>query len=458
MSERGPRRSDALSRWWLLAAGALVVAAVALVTMRSADDVGNDEVDEVAFEPLVRRGSKEVAAPAPFEISDEPDGYRIVYRVQEIGLPVRSEVVEVARPFDARTTGYSEDDGEGSPVSLQEATLGRIAVGFDVDHNHEDDEDQDQDHDHADDEDDDHSHLNEQETGRSRAPTPQQRTVLAVGPLVAGPDFRLAPVLDEALARDLIEPREQREVLGRRCQVYRFPSSISGGVLGSPSEPGEYADACFDETGLLLEEWWVVDDDALRHRLALEVDEGAPAGLTSDLAHLTSLATSIPVDQGGGSARRMAPDSAPPGPFFVPQQPPAGFEHIGRYSVVPPQAEAFTDPEQRDYIMTSTADVWRRGIDVLVLDQGGTLGGVKPFEPAEQGTPVDLGPFGRGEALIGLGGNEVRVVRDPGRFVRIYGTLPTSELAAFAATLVETAGNEIVLIDEPPGGDDADDE
>lgn len=428
-----------------------VVAAVAFVATRSADDVENDDGnDEVAFEPLVRRGSREVAAPVPFAIADEPDGYRIVYRIQEIGLPVRSEVVEVARPFDARTTGYSDDDGAGSAGSLQEVTLGRIAVGFDVDHDHADD---DVDHEHTDDddEDDDHSHVDEQAPGPAGAPTPQQRTVLAVGPLVAGPDLRLAPVLDAALARDLIEPREQREVLGRRCQVYRFPSSISGGVLGSASEPGEYADACFDETGLLLEEWWVVDGDAIRHRLALGVEEGAPAGLASDLADLPDLATSIPVDQGGGSIRRMAPDSAPPGPFFVPQQPPAGFQYVGRYSVVPPQAEAFTDPEQRDYIITSTADVWRRGIDLLVLDQGGTLGGVKPFEPAEQGTPVDLGPLGSGEALIGLGGNEVRVVRDPGDFVRVYGTLPTSELAAFAATLVETAGNEIVLIDEPPG-------
>ena len=419
---------------------------------RAGEDAPDDETDQVAedddveLEPLVRRDSDEVAAAEPFEISAEPEGYRIVYRVSEIGLPVRSEVIEVARPFDARTTGYSEDGGKGSAMSLQEVTFGRIAVGFDVDHDHEDDGDHG--HDHDDDAADDHTHVDEQAEDASGSSTPQQRTVLAVGPLVAGPDLRLAPVLDEALARDLIERREQREIQGRRCQVFRFPGAVSGAVLGSPAQPGEYADACFDETGLLLEEWWVVDDRAIRHRLAIAIDDVAPAELAAGLIDLRSRATTIPVDRGGGSIRRMAPDSAPPGAFFAAQQPPTGFEHVGRYSVVPPQAEAFTDPDQRDYIITTTADVWRRGIDIVVLDQGGTLGGVKPFEPVEQGTPVDLGPLGRGEALIGLGGNEVRVVHDPGRFLRVYGTLPTSELAAFAATLVETEGNEIVLIDE----------
>ena len=42
------------------------------------------------------------------QLTDEPDGYRIVYRIHEKGLPVSSEVVEVARPFDAEIRGWLE--------------------------------------------------------------------------------------------------------------------------------------------------------------------------------------------------------------------------------------------------------------------------------------------------------------------------------------------------------------
>ena len=464
MSKRGPRRRSEQRRArqarlqrpprrrWPLVVGVLVAAAVvAAVAVFVAGDDGDDTAVEI--EPIVRRGSTEVEGTTPIEITDEPDGYRIVYRVHERGLPLSSEVVEVDRPFDAEVRGYTGERGTGSLTSHNATTLGRLASGIDIDHDHDDDEDDD--HSHDDDEDDDHTHALPQQGDAPTSPA-QQRTVLAIGPTLAGPDYRLAPVVDEALERDLLEAREQREVLGRRCQVYRFGTSVVGGVLRPPGDPAdEYADACFDAAGLLLEEWWVVEGEPIRHRVAVEVEEQAPSGVAQGLADEE---TSIPVGRGGGSFQEMRPDSSPPGPFFVAPQPPPGFEHVGRFTVIPPQAESFTSPDRRSYIVTSTADVWRRGIDIVVLDQGGTLGRVKPFEPDPDGVPVELGALGTGESLVGLGGNTVRVVRDPGDFVRVYGTLPTAELAAFAATLVETEGTEIVLLDPPEDDEGAEDE
>ena len=443
-SQRPPRR-----RWPLLVGALAVVVVVGAVSIFVVRSDGNKATIEV--EPVVRRGSTEVGGAAPIEISNEPDGYRIVYRVHEQGLPLSSEVVEVVRPFDAEIRGYTGTRGDGSLTSHNVTTLGRLSSGIDIDHDHDDDVPDD--HSHDDDEPDDHTHPLRQQ-GDAPASPAQQRTVLAIGPTLAGPDYRLAPVLEEALGRGLLERREQREVLGRRCQVYRFGTSVVGGVLRPPGDPAdEYADACFDAEGLLLEEWWVVKGDPIRQRLAIDVDTQAPADVASGLADEE---TSIPVDRGGGSFQEMQPDSSPPGPFFVAPAPPDGFEHVGRFTVIPPQAEAFTSPERRSYIITSTADVWRRGIDVVVLDQGGTLGRVKPFEPEPAGVPIELGALGTGEAIVGLGGSEVRVVREPGDYIRVYGTLPTAELAAFAVTLVETQGTEIELVDPPEDEDDDD--
>lgn len=356
---------------------------------------------------LRREGSVEleVEADRALAIRDEPDGYRIVYRVHERGLAATSDVVSVARPFESRTERREDAAGEGEIVGLTESAFGRVAV----------------------------------RTGSGSS----GRQVLGTGPALAGADVRLPPVLDDALARGWLERREQREVAGRRCQVYRAGTSVLGGALGPPGDPvEEYADACFDEAGLLLEEWWVVGGEAIRQHVAVEVEEGAPSRVTGVLA---SEETTVPADRGGGSILRLRSNSAPPGAFFAPEDISAGFEPVGRYTVIPAQPEAFGDPSRRGDILASTADVWRSGIDLLVVDQGGSLEQRQVFTPDPDNETVDLDRLGQGEIILGLAGNEVRILRPAGRFIRVYGTLPAANLVEVARSLVETEGNEIVV-------------
>ena len=373
-----------------LVAAVAVVAGVAVYVLRDGDG-GLDRV-----------GSREIDGDQALPLGDEPAGYRIVYVIHEVDAAPTSEVVEVERPFNSTRTTYATADAQGQPVSVQRSAFGRVELG-----------------------------------GGDAA-----SQVLAVGPLVAGADLRIATVLDDALERGWLERREQREVAGRRCQVYRAATSVIGGGLAEPlADAQEHTDACFDEAGLLLEEWTVVAGEPVRQRVAVDVDAGERA-VARDL---DDAETSIDVQQGGGSTLRLAPGSAPPGPFFVLDEAPPGFEHVGRYSVIPPQAEAFADPMRRGTIVASTADVWVRGIDVLVVDQGGTLEQRTVFEPDPRNPTADAGAAGTGELIISLRGSEVRALRPSARFVRVYGTLPTAELFAVARALVETEGNELVV-------------
>ena len=80
----------------------------------------------------------------------------------------------------------------------------------------------------------------------------------------------------------------------------------------------------------------------------------------------------------------------------------------------------------------SFTDVWTRGRDALLLEQGGTQYGNKPFGDDPLGRDADLGPLGRGQTLVRTRMPEVRVVTG-GRYVRLAGTLPVDQLAECGA-------------------------
>src|SRR5205823_3628561 len=77
---------------------------------------------------------------------------------------------------------------------------------------------------------------------------------------------------------------------------------------------------------------------------------------------------------------------------------PAGFVETGRYAVVPPQPRTPLDPSARLRLVSGVRDVYVRGADVIVVDQGGTLGGVAPFRPVI-GVPTVRTPAGTGQVL-----------------------------------------------------------
>jgi hypothetical protein len=174
------------------------------------------------------------------------------------------------------------------------------------------------------------------------------------------------------------------------------------------------------------------------------VEDGLP--IADDFFRLPSK-PSVAAAEGAGSVIAVAPDSRPPdAEFYALDTPPAGFELRGRYTVVPPQA-GLLDEAQRSSLVASIADVWTRGTDVLVVDQGGALNNQPTFTMQPHTKRVDLGALGQGEEVPGMAGNEVRVIVSGGRHVRVYGSLPIRELVAVARALHAVPGGTLVPLE-----------
>lgn len=388
----------------LVAVGVIALAAGGWALV-GRDGGGDDEARP--FPSLVRTESERIDGAPPVEITSPPGSFRIVYRVEDAGQEVayRTDVVSVRRPWSSRLETRSGRPPGGDELSSQVSTFG-------------------------------------QRTNAS--PGQGAPSVLEIGPALPASDLRLEHVLAAATKAGRIERREVREILGRRCQVYRAGDYLSASVL-SPATEALYADSCIDDRGLLLEEVLVSEGRTIARRLAVEVevdpdleDELFPTGEPT-----------VPANKGGGSMRRLADGSSPPGTFYVLDVVPAGFEPRGRYSVVPPQAENFgEDPTREGFRRAQVADVYERGVDVLVVEQGATLQGAPPFEVDPENPTVDLGQFGAGEVRYGGGGTQVRALLPGGKFVQATGTLPVDELAAVLRSLRATEGGELVFTDE----------
>ena len=357
----------------------------------------------IALAELDRTGSDEVPGAPPVEVTSTPASFRITYRVEDVGPEIgyRTDVVSVRRPWESLLVSRSGRPPGTKELSSQVATFG-------------------------------------QRTNRN---ADQQPVVLELGPVLPASDLRLAGVLGPATEAGRIERREVRRVAGRTCQVYRSADYLSATVLSPPTDE-LYADSCVDAAGLLLEEVLVSDGKPIARRVAVEVEEDVALG--DDL--FPSGEPSLPASEGGGNMRRLADGTTPPGPFFVADAIPAGFTTMGRYSVVPPQAENFgEDISREDFRRAQIADVYVRGTDVLVVEQGAKLRGAAPFEIDPANPTVDVAPFGPGEVRYGGVGVQVRVLRPEGRFFQATGTLPAEELAAVLRSLREVPGGELVF-------------
>lgn len=408
------RFGDVLDRSWnallrvrVISLVALVLVAVLVVTVASLGDDGGD----------VRAGSEVLGDPPgePVAVPSTPRAYRIVYRIENRAagdLVVETEEVTVRRPFDGRVV-----DRAGEPPGGRRQSVTVTRFGFFG-------------------------------TDSPRA----EPTVLHVPPNPPAGDADPVDALNAAVGLDRAELRERRriEAVDRRCQVYRIGGPIAGGAL-TPigAVEGEHTDVCIDSSGLVLEEVNVVDDDrVLRRRVAVDVDESPDLG---EEAFSGPDAEVAPADEGGGSVLEVEPTSRPPAdPFFELPSAPGGFEHRGRYAVIPPQAEAFADPVQRNARVAGVSDVYVGGPDLVVIDQGGTLGRVDAFENHPFGRPVDVGALGTGELLLGARISEVRVARDGGRYVRVYGTVAPELLLDVIRSLEPRDGGELVYLDPPP--------
>ncbi len=355
--------------------------------------------------PDLAEFSVEVAADENFAITQTMHDHRIVYRLTDPDGNVETDRFIVRAPFDSRLeTSLGEPPG-GDTVSVQIGTIDRLAIGG-VD-------------------------------------TPA--TVARV-PGLAPSSIRLAPILEAAVAADLVEVREQRMVAGRRCQVHRSGTTLASGPL-RPITPDEFADSCIDADGLLLEETLFFEGEPVFRRTAVEVELDPP---TEDADFPTGDPTA-PVDQGGGSTLPAEPDSAPIGPFHVlpADAVPTGFSLLERFSVIPPQPDRFSDPTKREGIIAGVADVYVDGRgDFFVVYQGGTLGRIVAFAPTPDVGTVVVGELGDGELLLSALGTEVRVPLPGGRFVHLIGPLDPDVLVGIGAALEEIEGEGLVLVEE----------
>ncbi|MEY2469598.1 MAG: hypothetical protein QOF21_2296 [Actinomycetota bacterium] len=204
---------------------------------------------------------------------------------------------------------------------------------------------------------------------------------------------------------------------------------------------------CIDSAGLVL---------------ASEVDGTADVATSVRTAPSATRATAIAaalakgfINKDAGSLRPIAPKSSPPGqPDISLSAPPAGFTHVGRYTVVA-LSKAVLERTSRK-VAAGIADVYVRGADAIVIDRGGRLDKSDVTDEDLGGmtdaTTIDLGPFGPARAGIGgigpFGYREVRFAPSKGRYVVVAGTVPLDELIALTRSLTTSPGTQLVYTDK----------
>lgn len=369
-----------------------------------------------------RAGSKLLVEDAPpLVVADEPSSYRITYRLEDRaagGLVITTDDVRVARPHRGRLESFAgAPDDRGELVGGQVSDLTRLSV-----------------------------------------PSVGSRPALTIRipPDIAGNDLRFGAILEWAVGQGFLQRRERRSVLDRPCTVYRAGEPVTAGVL-TPLLPGvegadNYADACISDRGILLEEVWVTDGKVLRRKLAVALDEGA----SLDEADFPISDRVLPEAEGATTIRAVEPASRPEGPFWVLDAPPAGFVGPQRFVVVVPDdsTDRGDAPPDRRKTMASVVDLYVRGVDLLVVDQGGTIGSVQRRGVPEAAPRATAGALGEVGIIPGFRTVEVRAALSGGRFVRVVGTLPPDELVAVAASLRLEPGGGTGVVDLPPAAED----
>jgi hypothetical protein len=349
--------------------------------------------------PTSRAGSVEVKDAPPLDAGVAPpagvDPFVVRYRVVDAGVPAlheSEETVTVRPPFDVR----AERTIAGAADVVEITTLGR----------------------------------------RWTKQAEAAPLNIELPPMWAPPVPVRASALADAIAGGVLERREGREVAGRRCQVFRSGERMTADRLTTPS-PASHVDTCVDASGIVLEEVVVTDGRPTTRRLAIGVQAGAVVG--DDAFAIPDGPVLAPQD-GGGVTKPADPNARPVGASYELATPPDGFARVGRFVVVPPQPENFTNPQRAGYRRAATTDVYASGGDVVVFEQGGTLEGSDAFEGQAAGKPVDTDPLPAGQAYFSGSGAEVRIRLGGGRYLRVMGTLPLAALVDLAKSLIAVEG------------------
>jgi hypothetical protein len=339
-----------------------------------------------------------------------PSAYSVTYSVTTHGAATTTERLWVRRPFDSVDITYT-DPAPGATASL--VTVYRLGV-------------------------------------QVLKAVDAQGGLLHIPAAAAPADVRADLVVPAALRAHKLKLVGHSRVLGRSCQVFRSATPLRAGPLPTLRSTSTYADTCIDASGIVVRETQVSGGHRVFERRAIQVATGDSAVATAQFA---MTGTPTPYDAGGGAFTPLTLSSRPPGGSWAIQQSPSGFTHLGRFAVVPPQPQLFGQGGNGygsmglpGGLVTEMDDVYIRGADVVVLQQGSTLNGAIFTAPAN-GASVDLDRLGDGQLLIAANGTTVAA--EPGNrktFVRLSGTLPPDQLVAMMRALTRQPGGTLTRL------------
>lgn len=320
-------------------------------------------------------------------VTAPPTTYHAVYRVETWGQgksAVATQEIFVRRPFDGRVVIR---DGEPPGTSVKfDARSSYARYG-----------------------------------NYANAETPQ---VASEPPNVAVGDLRLEGSLDDLVKAGLFVERERRRALDHECQVYRTGSPLESLKVTAPTK-SNYADACVDQAGIVLEEVAVSKGKVTQHVSAIEVTPDSP------LADDTFLIEGNPVgfDQGGAELTELDPAAAPTDGYWQLAKPPEGWAHRGRYLL-----KTLDTSTESGQPVSSWVDTYVRDTSLVLVQQGPDA--ALPTSSPDEGPAVELGPLGSGRLVLGVAGTSVVAHPTPGSFVEVTGTLPADALRQLASGLV----------------------
>ncbi len=317
-----------------------------------------------------------------------PGGYHAVYKAESYSgskATLSTEDVTVQRPFNGRV-----DIREGTTPSGALQFEGRSTLGL---------------------------YSNNDQSGSQQ--------VSGDAPAVAFGDVRIGPSLGDLVGKGLFVLRERRHALGQDCQVYRTGSPLQSLKITAPTAT-DYADACINADGLPLEEVTVVGGKLTQRLTATELVDDP--GFEPNTFTITG--DPVGFDQGGSVLKPIDVATAPAAGYWQ-LDPPAGFDHTGRYQLLSPDqaTQGAGDPIQ------SYVDVYVRGLDILVLRQGPAAGEPDVSSAASAGDPVDVGPLGSARLMLSSIGPIVAAHPGTDSFVQLTGTVAPTDLQAMAGGL-----------------------
>jgi hypothetical protein len=345
-------------------------------------------VNVLVHRQVLRAGSSVQSGP-PVRITDVPTTYTATYRVENRAggkLTVTTEKYWVRRPFDSRIETW-----RGSTrLSVRYSRFAAFA-------------------------------------SESSAAQPLN---IAVPPGLASGDLRIDAVVDGAVRDKIVVRRERRRVYGRSCQVYRAGGPVSAGDV-TPYKPGsgEYADVCVDRHGLVLEEVWTSKNKVIRRRAVTALAVGVPIDDDEFAIRVKSSDASLQ-----GSVKRVSP----PGPIWSLKGAPAGFRLLGTFAVRVPSIALPQSPGGAPAPgVSSTSQIYVRGPDLLIVDQDPSLTRYIAMDD-RLARPASVPPLRDGEVVFDARMSEARGATADGSAVRIFGTLPPSQLIQLARGIVRT--------------------